>query len=53
MVIAGFLLQDKLGKAQFFEETFLLADISIKIVLGIPFLTLYNSNVCFAKMMLI
>ncbi len=33
MVLAGFSVQNKLGKVQFFEETFLLADTSIEVVL--------------------
>ncbi len=48
MVIAGFSLQDKLGTARFFEETFLLADTSIEVVLEMPFLALSDGDVCFA-----
>lgn len=33
MVIAGFSLQDSQGKVRFFEETFLLADTSMEVVL--------------------
>ena len=36
MVIAGFSLQDKLGRVRFFEETFLLADTRKEVVLGMP-----------------
>ena len=32
MVIAGFLLQDKLGKVRFFQETFLVADTRMEVV---------------------
>lgn len=48
MVIAGFSLQDKLGRVWFFEKTFLLADISREVVLGMLFLTLSNANVNFS-----
>lgn len=49
MVIAGFQIQDKLGRVRFFQETFLLADISMKVVLGMPFLTLSNADIQFAE----
>ena len=45
MVIAGFSIQDKLSRARFFEETFLLADISMEVVLEIPFLPLSNADI--------
>ena len=45
MVLASFQVEDKLGRARFFQETFLLVNISMKIVLGMPFLTLSNANV--------
>lgn len=48
MVIAGFSLQDKLGRVRFFEETFLLDDTSMEVVLGLPFLTLSDANIRFA-----
>ncbi len=53
MVIAGFSLQDKLGKVQFFEGTFLLVDTSIKVVPGMPFLTFSNVDIWFAEKELI
>ena len=49
MVIAGFQVIDKLGSARFFQETFLLADTTIEVVLGIPFLTLSNADIQFAE----
>ena len=49
MVLAGFQIEDKLGRARFFQETFLLADINTEVVLGMPFLTLSNTNVQFVK----
>ncbi len=50
MTSAKFSLQDSLGKVQFFEETFLLADTSMEVVLGIPFLSLSNVDVKFADL---
>ena len=47
MVLTGFLVQDKLGRVWFFEETFLLADTSMEIVLRMPFLAFNNADVEF------
>ena len=49
MVLADFQVEDKLGRARFFQETFLLADISAEVVLGMPFLTFSNANVQFVE----
>ena len=49
MVLASFQMEDKLRKVRFFQETFLLADISAEIVLGMPFLTLSNADVQFVE----
>ena len=49
MVIAGFQVQDKFGKARFFQETFLIADIRVKVVLGMPFLALSKVELDFIK----
>ena len=49
MVIAGFQVQDKLGRARFFQETFLVADTSMEVVFGMPFLTLSNADVLLQK----
>ena len=49
MVLASFQVEDTLGRARFFQETFLLADLSIEVVLGMPFLTLSNTNIQFAQ----
>ena len=48
MVLASFQVEDTLRKAQFFVETFLLADFSVKVVLEMPFLTLSNADIKFA-----
>ena len=49
MVLASFQVKDTLGKAQFFQKTFLLADPSIEIVLGMLFLTLNNAKIKLAQ----
>ncbi len=47
---ASFLLQNNLRRVQFFEETFLLTNTSIEMILGILFLSLSNANVKFVKL---
>ena len=42
-------MEDTLGRARFFQETFLLVDLSVKVVLGMPFLTLSNADIKFAQ----
>ena len=49
MVIAAFQVKDKFGRAQFFQETFLLADTSMEVVLEMLFLTLSNADIQFAE----
>ena len=49
MVLANFQVEDKLGRTRFFQETFLLANISAEVVLGMPFLTLSNADVQFKE----
>ena len=49
MVLASFQVEDKFGRARFFQESFLLADISAEMVLGMPFLTLNNAEIQFAE----
>ena len=53
MVVASFQVEDKLGRAQFFQESFVLAEISMEVVLGMPFLTLSNADIQFAEKKLI
>ena len=48
IVLASFYVEDKLERARFFQETFLLADFSIEVVLGMPFLTFSNADIKFA-----
>ena len=47
MVVVDFLLTDKANQVRFFKETFLVANISPKIVFEILFLTLSSANVDF------
>lgn len=47
MVIARFFLQNKLRRAWFFEKTFLLANTSMKMVLGRHFLSISKINIQF------
>ncbi len=47
MVISIFSVSDKDRRERFFEASFLLADVSPDIVLGMPFLTMSNADVNF------
>lgn len=47
IVSASFLLKNSLEKVRFFKEIFLLADTNLKIVLGMPFLFLSNTDLKF------
>lgn len=47
MVIASFQIENKLRRACFFQETFLVANTSIKVVLEILFLALSNADILF------
>ena len=49
MVIAAFQVVDKLGHFWFFQKIFLLGNISMKVVLGMFFLTFSNANVQFVE----
>ena len=49
MVIVGFQVYNKFGKARFFQETFLVADTGVKIVLEILFLILNKVKVDFTE----
>ena len=48
IVLASFKVEDKLEKPQFFQKTFLLANLNIKVILSMPILTLSNANIQFA-----
>ena len=45
MVLASFQIEDILEKAQFFWETFLLADLNIEVVLEMSFLAFNNADI--------
>ena len=45
IVIAAFQVVNKLHRSWFFQETFLLADISMEVVLGMRFLTFSNADI--------
>ena len=49
MALANFRVEDKLRRARFFQETFLLADISAKVVLSMLFLTFSYTDVQFIE----
>ena len=53
MVIAAFQVVDKLSCSWFFQQTCLLANISMEVVLGMLFLTFSNANVQFTEKELI
>ena len=45
IVLANFQVEDKLQRVQFFQKTFLLADISAEVILGMPFLIFSNADI--------
>ena len=49
MVIANCLVKYKLGRVRFFQETFLLANISLEVVLEIFFFTLSSADIRFVE----
>ena len=49
IVIAGFQIENKLGRVQFIQKWFLLANTSRKIVLKMPFLIFNNTNIQFVE----
>lgn len=49
IVLASFELEKKLGKSTFFHKTFLLADISVEVVLMMFFLTFSNVELLFSE----
>ena len=49
MVIAGFQVLDKQSRTQFFQKTFLLANITMEVVLRMLFLTFSNADIQFAE----
>ena len=49
MVVAAFSVEDKANWGKFFEETFLMANVSPKVVFGMLFLTLSGADVDFLR----
>ena len=49
MILATFSVEDKHGRTRWFEETFLIVDVTHNVVLGMPFLKLADPNIRFAK----
>ncbi len=47
MVVSTFSVLDKDGRERFFKESFLLADVKSKVVLGMLFLTMSNADIDF------
>ena len=47
MIISTFSVLNKDNRKRFFEESFLLANIKLDIVLGMPFLTMSNADIDF------
>ncbi len=47
MTIVGFSVVNKPRQIRFFKKTFLLVDTSIKVILGMLFLSLSNANIHF------
>ena len=47
MVVAAFPVVDKANRVKFFEETFLVANVSLEVVFGMLFLTLRSADVDF------
>ena len=53
MVIVDCSVKDKLKRVQFFQKTFLLANIGLEVVMGMFFLTLSKADIRFAKLKLV
>ena len=49
MVIAAFLVTDQANRVKFFEETFLIANVSPDMILEMPFFTVSGADVNFPK----
>ena len=45
IIIAGFQVENKLGKVWFFQKSFLLTETNMGVVLGMLFLTLSNADI--------
>ena len=47
MIVAAFSVENKANRVRFFEETFLVANVSLKVVLEMSFFTLSSANIDF------
>ena len=47
MVVIAFSVMDNANRVRFFEETFLVTNVSSEVVLGMPFLTLSGADIKF------
>ena len=47
MIVVAFSVVNKANRVRFFEEIFLMANVNLKVVLGMPFLTLSGTDVDF------
>ena len=52
MIIAYFLIENKVNRPRFFQKAFLIADTKFEIILGILFLKLSNANISFGEKIL-
>ena len=48
-MVAAFSVTDQADRVRFFKETFLVANVSPDVVLGMPFLTLNSVDIDFPK----
>ena len=53
IVIADCSVKNKLGRVRFFQKTFLLPNIGLEVVLGMPFLNLSKADIRFAERKLV
>ena len=49
MVLANFQMEDKFGRTRFFQETFLVANTTLEVILKMLFLTFSNVDIQFAQ----
>lgn len=49
IILVNFQIENKLGKTQFFQETFLITDTSIALILDIFSLIFSNKDILFVK----
>ena len=47
IIVTAFLVTDNANRVRFFKKTFLVAKISLKVVLGMSFFTLSDANIDF------